>query len=119
MAVSVRPILVAAADFADHPSHPARSGTPILFPFPNRIRDGQFTFEGRNFRLPATNGPNAIHGFAMEAAWDVVEHKPTPMKRFWWAAIRSRKHSPDARPTLARRRRARGPIQPRRDAGFR
>ena len=75
LAGMVRPVLVAAADFADQPSHPARSGTPILFPFPNRIRDGQFTFRGRSFVLPATNGPNAIHGFAMEAAWDVVEHK--------------------------------------------
>ena len=24
----------------DHPAHPAGNGTPILFPFPNRIRDG-------------------------------------------------------------------------------
>src|SRR5438552_18912036 len=29
-----------------HNSSPTRSGIPILFPFPNRIRDGRFTWEG-------------------------------------------------------------------------
>src|SRR5438552_3379996 len=44
---------------------PTRSGFPILFPFPNRIRDGRFTWEGKSYELP-TNDPaskNAIHGF--------------------------------------------------------
>jgi aldose 1-epimerase len=82
LASQVRPVLVAAPDFALHPSHPARSGTPILFPFPNRIRDGRFTFAGRNYQLPANNGPNAIHGFALDAAWDVLEHKAASDEAF-------------------------------------
>ena len=45
---------------------PTRSGIPVLFPFPNRIRDGRFTWDGRTIELPL-NDPtqkNAIHGFA-------------------------------------------------------
>ena len=99
LAGEVRPVLVTAADFPDHPNdHPARNGTPILFPFPNRIRDAQFKFQGRNFRLPATNGPNAIHGFAMSAAWDVIEHKATSDQAFLVGRYQISKQSPDAGP---------------------
>src|SRR5262249_54268581 len=31
-------------------SKPTRSGIPILFPFPNRIRDGRFTWEGKTYQ---------------------------------------------------------------------
>jgi aldose 1-epimerase len=94
----VRPVLVAADDFAEKPSHPARSGTPVLFPFPNRIRDGAFTFQGRQFHLPPTNGPNAIHGFAMEAAWDVIEHKATADEAVLVGRYQISKNSPDKSP---------------------
>jgi aldose 1-epimerase len=94
----VRPVLVAADDFAEKPSHPARSGTPILFPFPNRIRDGRFTFHGRQFQLPATNGPNAIHGFAMEASWDVIEHRAAALEAVLVGRYQISKHSPEKRP---------------------
>ena len=53
---------------------PTRSGVPILFPFPNRIRDGRFAWEGKEYSLP-TNDPsvkNAIHGFACRRPWRVV-----------------------------------------------
>lgn len=55
---------------------PTRSGLPILFPFPNRIRDGQFVWHGRGYQLPLNcpTGRNAIHGFTTAAAW-----KPTAM----------------------------------------
>jgi aldose 1-epimerase len=74
---AVRPVLDSAADWADNPREPGRHGTPVLFPFPNRIRDGRFSFDGKTYQLPANNGPNAIHGFAIKAPWDVVEHKAT------------------------------------------
>lgn len=70
-----RAVLNAAADFAADPKNPGRNGTPILFPFPNRIREGAFTFAGKDYKIPANNGPNAIHGFAIAAPWDVLEHK--------------------------------------------
>lgn len=70
----VRPLISAPADFAENPRGGAGHGTPILFPYPNRVAGAAFTFGGRKFGLPANNGPNAIHGFAVDAAWDVVEH---------------------------------------------
>ena len=91
-----RPVLVAAPDFADRPGHPAGNGTPILFPFPNRIRNGRFTFEGRAFQLPATNGPNAIHGFAMAAPWDVLEHKAASDQAFIVGRYQISKNSPNS-----------------------
>ena len=53
---------------------PTRSGIPILFPFPNRIRDAKFAFGGQEYSLKANNGPNAIHGFAYDAPWDLVDY---------------------------------------------
>jgi aldose 1-epimerase len=70
----VRPILEAAEDWADAPRNPGRNGTPVLFPFPNRIRDGRFTFQGKSYQIPVGNAPNAIHGFAIDAPWEVVRH---------------------------------------------
>ena len=66
-------------------NRPSRSGFPILFPFPNRIRDGQFTWPpavthpkgeaGKKYTLP-TNDPakkNAIHGFVYQRPWRIVD----------------------------------------------
>jgi aldose 1-epimerase len=68
------PIVVSEPGFAEAPSHPARSGVPILFPYPNRVRAGKFTFGGKEYQLPINNGPNAIHGFAMDAEWKLASH---------------------------------------------
>src|SRR3954463_15582493 len=62
-----RPMVYAADDFAENPRHGAGNGVPLLFPFPNRIGQAAFTFQGRTYSLPANNGPNAIHGFAVDA----------------------------------------------------
>jgi aldose 1-epimerase len=53
---------------------PTRSGIPVLFPFPNRIRDGRFTWDGKEYQLPLNDGTlkNAIHGFACRKPWRVV-----------------------------------------------
>jgi aldose 1-epimerase len=55
--------------------HPTRTGIPILFPFPNRIRGGRFTWDGREYRLPPDDpaGKNAIHGFACRRPWRLAE----------------------------------------------
>src|SRR5260370_8872909 len=54
---------------------PTRSGIPILFPFPNRIRGGRFTWDGKDYHLPCNegNGKNAIHGFACQRTWRVLD----------------------------------------------
>ena len=69
----LRRVIVAAADFVENPRNPARNGTPILFPYPNRVRDGRFSFQGQEYHLPVNAPPNAIHGFALDARWDVIE----------------------------------------------
>lgn len=53
---------------------PTRSGHPILFPFPNRLRHGRFTFDGREYQLPLneSTGTHAIHGFTPRNPWRVV-----------------------------------------------
>ncbi len=43
-------------------------GTPILYPTPNRIRNGRFTFEGREFRF-RDDGKTHIHGLVIRAPW--------------------------------------------------
>ncbi len=49
-----------------------------LIPYCNRIRDGRFTFEGREVQLPANYAASrhAIHGDAWQRPWTVVEHGP-------------------------------------------
>lgn len=66
-------LIYADADFPGD-GRPTRSGIPILFPFPNRIRGGHFTWDGKDYQLPLNDGPkhNAIHGFSPGRPWQVV-----------------------------------------------
>ena len=53
---------------------PSRSGIPILFPFPGRIRGTTFEWEGKTWSIPAgDNFGNAIHGFVYNRPWRLVE----------------------------------------------
>ena len=54
------------------------NGIPILFPFPNRIRGGRFSWDGRDYHLPPSLVPydetgNAIHGLCIDRPWRVVD----------------------------------------------
>jgi aldose 1-epimerase len=56
---------------------PSSFGIPILFPFPNRIRNGRFHWEGRDYDVPLQPGqPHAIHGFCYDRPWRVVDQQP-------------------------------------------
>ena len=44
-------------------------------PLPQSGGRGQVQLPGRTYKLPANNGPNSIHGFAVDVPWEVVEHK--------------------------------------------
>lgn len=50
----------------------------VLVPWPNRIEDGSYEFEGRRLQLPLTEpeAHNAIHGLVRWAAWSVRTHEP-------------------------------------------
>ncbi len=78
----VRRIIVASDDFADNPKLPGRNGTPILFPFPNRIKGGAYRFGGEDYQVPLEGKVHAIHGFAIDAAWDVIESGATADEAF-------------------------------------
>ena len=45
----------------------------ILFPFPNRLRDGRYTWLGRGYSFPLNNAAmnNAIHGFVRHESFQV------------------------------------------------
>ena len=49
-----------------------RSGMPVMFPTPNRVRDAQMSFEGRQFRFEANNQNNFIHGLARRRPWKLA-----------------------------------------------
>lgn len=52
-----------------------RYGIPLLFPFPNRIANGRFTFGGQQYTLPITEPErgHAIHGLVLDKPWQVLE----------------------------------------------
>ncbi|MBX9583811.1 MAG: aldose 1-epimerase [Gemmataceae bacterium] len=67
-------LLYHAPDWATNPV-PTRSGQPILFPFPGRLRDGRFTFDGKTYQLPLNDSTktHAIHGFTPRNRWHVAD----------------------------------------------
>ena len=71
-------VLYADPDFASGRLPPTRHGIPILFPFPNRIRAGRYTWAEREYVLPKEAVPydpaglNAIHGFCLDRAWRIM-----------------------------------------------
>ncbi len=47
----------------------------VLIPFPGRIADGRYEFDGHRYQLERNDkeGPNAIHGFVRAIPWTVTE----------------------------------------------
>ncbi len=47
----------------------------VLMPWPNRIRDGHYEFDGRSQQLPLSEAANqnAIHGLLRWASWTVID----------------------------------------------
>lgn len=45
----------------------------VLIPFPGRVRDGRYTFDGQSLQLECNDkeGPNAIHGFVRNLPWQI------------------------------------------------
>lgn len=69
---------VGSVEFLAPPADPAALskggagfGWPILFPFPNRIANGEFTFNGKQYRVKEGKG-HAIHGFVHNQPWRVT-----------------------------------------------
>lgn len=70
--------VLSAADGFEAGGQPAsRSGIPLLFPYPNRIAGGRYSWSGRDYQLtpdqvPFDKAGNAIHGFCMDRPWRIV-----------------------------------------------
>ena len=48
----------------------------------NRVANGRFTFDGRDYSTPVNNGPNSLHGGTKgfdKVLWDIVEVKSGPV----------------------------------------
>jgi aldose 1-epimerase len=47
----------------------------VLIPFPGRIGNGRYSFDGQTFQLECNDkeGPNAIHGFVRSLPWDIQD----------------------------------------------
>jgi aldose 1-epimerase len=67
--------------FAEFRQKPTSYGIPVLFPFPNRIKDGRFTFAGRTYEV---NPPR--HGFVRDKPWRVVGHGASNEAGAWLTA---------------------------------
>jgi aldose 1-epimerase len=71
-------VIDAAEGFENGDQPLSHSGIPLLFPFPNRIRDGRYSWNDVDYHLPAgqvaheANG-NAIHGFCLDRPWRMIE----------------------------------------------
>jgi len=57
---------------------PTRSGTPVLFPWPNRIADATFSWAGRQYSLPRNEAATgaSLHGYACHHPWQVLAAEP-------------------------------------------
>lgn len=60
-----------AATFAD------RSSGAILFPFPNRLDAGQYSFKGKSYQLPLNFSyqPHAIHGLLVAQPFELISEQ--------------------------------------------
>ena len=59
-------------DLSTLEKRPTAFGNPILFPFPNRIRDGKWEFEGKTYQFDKSpDSPTTIHGLLLNRPYTV------------------------------------------------
>ena len=62
-------------DLSTLEKRPTAFGNPILFPFPNRIRNGKWEFEGKTYQFDRSpDSPTTIHGLLLNRAYKVERH---------------------------------------------
>ena len=78
----IRRLVVDDWDVVDgYPAGAVPSGWPgaVLVPWPNRVRDGRWTWHGRELQLDvhSPDQPNAIHGLVAWQPWTVLGRTAT------------------------------------------
>jgi galactose mutarotase-like enzyme len=66
------PLLWSPEDPSEYGERPTRGGSFPMAPWPNRIRDGRFTWEGQGYGVPTDGKPHASHGRVFQRPWEVV-----------------------------------------------
>ena len=65
-------VIESPPDLTTLKERPTAYGNPILFPFPNRIRGGAFTFEGETYQFDKPpESPTSIHGLLLNQPYQV------------------------------------------------
>ena len=68
-------LIDAPPDLATLEERPTAYGNPILFPFPNRIRNGTWQFAGETYQFDkALESPTTIHGLLLNLPYQVESH---------------------------------------------
>ncbi len=66
-------LLYAPPDGETLQGRPSGYGIPILFPWPNRIEYGKFTFEGQDVHLKTPEeGAHLLHGYVLNRPWQAL-----------------------------------------------
>lgn len=81
-------VIDSAPEFLEGEGRPSGNGIPILFPFPNRIEHGKFSWEGKDYQLPLTPGhPHALHGFVLNRPWRVTRQGENAVIGEWQLSV--------------------------------
>jgi aldose 1-epimerase len=81
-------VLWSAPGFESGKEPSTGSGIPILCPFPGRIQGARMVWKNNEYRLPEADGlGNALHGFAHDKPWRVIERSPRRIAAQFRAAI--------------------------------
>lgn len=72
---------------------PTAYGTPILFPFPNRIRHGEFLWRGERFEFEdKSSAGHHIHGLVLNRPWKVDDVAASPERAYCSLSFASSDH---------------------------
>ncbi|MBI5289067.1 MAG: hypothetical protein HY873_08850 [Chloroflexi bacterium] len=72
-----QPLLLAPVDPEVLVDEPLAWGCYPMTPWPGRIADAHFAWQGRDYVLPANDGPHAIHGRGVFNEWRVAAESST------------------------------------------
>ena len=66
------PLLVTPPEIRDYSRAPLFGGSYPMAPWPNRVREGRFRFDGVDHVLPLNDGESALHGLVFDRPWRII-----------------------------------------------